>query len=149
MAKITLEKLDPAREPKRKKTAVKTIEAKKVQVKNVETQVTQSVHAHKVIEGERQPNTNGAGVREFAGRAYLRASLRREVWRRAHGKCTGCGGYYRLQIDHIKPVAKGGTNTLENLRLLCFHCNQRQADLKLGRERMEGFRSRERGRPST
>jgi hypothetical protein len=153
MAKITLEKLDPAREPKRKRVDAKMIEAKKAEAKTIEanqvearqtdTQVSQSVYAHEVGEGEKQPNMKEAGAREFAGRAYIRASLRREVWKRANGKCSGCGGLYRLQIDHIEPIAKGGTNAPENLRLLCFHCNQRQADLKLGREKMERFRNQE------
>jgi hypothetical protein len=161
MAKITLEKLDPAREPKRKKSDAKAIEktieagkaeagkaeakkaqAKKAQAKNAEIQASQSVYAHKVRQGEKQSNANGPGARDFASRAYIHASLRREVWKRANGKCGGCGGYFRLQIDHIKPVAKGGTNAIENLRLLCFHCNQRHADLKLGREKMEQFRNK-------
>jgi 5-methylcytosine-specific restriction endonuclease McrA len=125
MAEISLEKLNPAREPRQKK----------------ETQVSQSVYARKVAEGERQPHANEARAREFVSRAYIHASLRREVWKLANGKCAGCGGLYRLQIDHIQPIAKGGTNKPENLRLLCFHCNQRQADLKLGREKMERFRN--------
>jgi hypothetical protein len=146
MAKMSLEKLDPAREPRRRKADANTIEvrkalAKRAQAETTETQVSQSVYAHKVAEGEKRPNTHEAPAREFVGRAYIRASLRREVWKRANGRCSGCGGLYRLQIDHVKPVAKGGTNSPENLRLLCFHCNQRQADLKFGREKMESFRS--------
>lgn len=31
-------------------------------------------------------------------------------------------------IDHIKPRSKGGTNTKENLRWVCFECNQIKAD---------------------
>jgi len=30
----------------------------------------------------------------------------------------------KLQIDHIQPVAKGGTNTEDNLCLACELCNQ-------------------------
>jgi 5-methylcytosine-specific restriction endonuclease McrA len=32
-----------------------------------------------------------------------------------------------LQKDHIKPPPLGGETNEENLRLLCFHCNQRAA----------------------
>jgi hypothetical protein len=55
---------------------------------------------------------------------------------RAEGKCqfvdleTGkrCGSRYFLEIDHsIKPVALGGSNDLENLRLLCRGHNAREA----------------------
>ena len=38
-------------------------------------------------------------------------------------KCSYCGSTYDLTIDHIIPVAKGGTSIIENLRTLCGHCN--------------------------
>ncbi|WP_448572860.1 HNH endonuclease [Trichothermofontia sp.] len=28
-----------------------------------------------------------------------------------------------LTLDHLKPKSKGGSNSLENLRLSCFQCN--------------------------
>lgn len=36
------------------------------------------------------------------------------------------GHFYRcsFEIDHIKPESKGGETTLENLQLLCRHCNR-------------------------
>jgi len=50
-----------------------------------------------------------------------------QVWSRDRGKCVKCGSQRNLNIDHIKPKALGGENSPENLRLLCFHCNQRAA----------------------
>jgi hypothetical protein len=50
-----------------------------------------------------------------------------EVWKRDMGKCRKCGSASNLNYDHIEPVALGGVSTLENLRLLCFSCNQRRA----------------------
>lgn len=124
MAKITLEKLDPAREAKRAKKPV----AAEVKL----GEVLASAQSEQVVFPPPE-------VRET--RKYIRAALRREVWKQAQGKCQNCGSLYRLQIDHIEPVARGGTNDSKNLRLLCFHCNQRQADLTLGRERMETHRT--------
>jgi hypothetical protein len=49
------------------------------------------------------------------------------VWTRDRGKCKKCGGSSNLNYDHIQPAALGGGSTLENLRLLCFSCNQRRA----------------------
>lgn len=34
----------------------------------------------------------------------------------------------KATIDHIRPLAKGGSDTKENLQLLCFPCNNKKAD---------------------
>lgn len=47
------------------------------------------------------------------------------------GFCGGCGEHFQprhLEIDHIIARAKGGTNHLENLQLLCGHCNRTKGD---------------------
>lgn len=58
-----------------------------------------------------------------AGRV-ISASLKREVYKRDK-KCVKCGSTHHLNYDHRKPFALGGKTTLENVRLLCFNCNQR------------------------
>jgi 5-methylcytosine-specific restriction endonuclease McrA len=45
------------------------------------------------------------------------------------GLCVLCGVDLRLtryHVDHIRPIAKGGRNTKENLQLLCPRCNLRK-----------------------
>jgi 5-methylcytosine-specific restriction protein A len=60
--------------------------------------------------------------------------LRRLVWQRDQSRCQHCGskrmGIRELEdqslafeIDHIVPLARGGTNDLSNLQLLCYSCN--------------------------
>lgn len=44
--------------------------------------------------------------------------------RRDGFRCANCDNAGSdLQIDHIIPVSKGGTNEIENLQLLCRKCN--------------------------
>jgi 5-methylcytosine-specific restriction endonuclease McrA len=54
------------------------------------------------------------------------ARVRRAVWQRDGGCCSWrldsggvCGSTRRLQLDHVTPLALGGTSTVENVRLLC------------------------------
>lgn len=67
---------------------------------------------------------------EVAGR-YVPAAIKRAVYERDK-VCTNCGGDFNLNFDHRIPVALGGESSMENVRLLCFSCNQwarRQAGL--------------------
>lgn len=38
-------------------------------------------------------------------------------------RCVFCGSLERIEIDHIVPISKGGTNDIENLQPLCRRCN--------------------------
>lgn len=42
--------------------------------------------------------------------------------------CAKCGAMppdVRITVDHIVPLAHGGSNELDNLRVLCLSCNSR------------------------
>ena len=41
--------------------------------------------------------------------------------------CAICGGKAD-QIDHIKPISRGGTNDRENLQPICKACNSKKSD---------------------
>lgn len=61
------------------------------------------------------------------GRQPIPRKLRHEVFQRDGYRCRECGATNkesRLHVDHIKPVAKGGTNDLSNLQTLCEECNR-------------------------
>lgn len=60
------------------------------------------------------------------------AEVRREVFRKAGGKCENCGSTYALEVDHLHPKAKGGSDENANLRILCRSCNQRAAVREFG-----------------
>jgi len=67
---------------------------------------------------------------------HIPAKVKREVFKRDNGKCTICGSTTRLNFDHKNPYAKGGTSGVENIRILCASCNQRQAIIQFGRKKM-------------
>ena len=60
-------------------------------------------------------------------RSKLTKKLRYQVLKRDHYQCVICGrgakDGVKLHVDHIKPVARGGKTTLNNLRTLCADCN--------------------------
>jgi hypothetical protein len=73
-----------------------------------------------------------------------------KVFTRDRGRCTyvgktgkRCGSTQALQIDHIKPFTRGGTNAPSNLRLLCAKHNRLAAQEAFGEELMKRFPRRE------
>ena len=56
-------------------------------------------------------------------RKSLGASKVIAVMSKSHGQCLACGSKDNLQVDHILPVSRGGTNELDNLQMLCQRCN--------------------------
>jgi hypothetical protein len=80
------------------------------------------------------PNARGRLVRGIPART------RDQVFVRDRQQCTyvsadgrRCASTNVLQIDHVKPVARGGGSTMDNLRLLCAHHNRLEAERLMGR----------------
>lgn len=51
---------------------------------------------------------------------------RHTLFGQQEGRCKGCGSAFdfrHFHVDHILPKARGGDDHLENLQLLCGHCN--------------------------
>ncbi len=57
---------------------------------------------------------------------YVSKKLKYKIWQENKRKCCKCSSHFNLQVDHIKPFAFNGKTSEENLRLLCFSCNQRK-----------------------
>lgn len=88
------------------------------------------------------------GMREYDGwkkRLVTSDTIRRQFgsWTKAlyeagfravRGQCVKCGASPKknsevtLEVDHIIPVAEGGTNDPKNLQTLCWSCNQGKTD---------------------
>lgn len=66
-------------------------------------------------------------------RSLMTPKLRYQIMQRDGFKCVLCGrsmadGIKQLEVDHIKPVSKGGLTEPGNLRTLCWDCNQGKKD---------------------
>jgi HNH endonuclease len=70
----------------------------------------------------------------MAQRQAIKKSIRFEVFKRDSFTCQYCGQKapdVLLEIDHIEPVSKGGTNDLLNLLSACKGCNSGKSDRRL------------------
>jgi len=61
-------------------------------------------------------------------RREITRALRLQVFSDDDCACVTCGTTERLSLDHIVPIAKGGTNDRGNLQTLCVSCNSRKGD---------------------
>lgn len=43
-------------------------------------------------------------------------------------RCERCEGTYKLAVDHILPIAKGGIDCIINKQTLCVNCNSKKND---------------------
>ncbi len=84
------------------------------------------------------PNPVDACPDPKRGRSFPTA-IRRAVWERDEGRCTfvsadghRCGERQFLQFDHAEPVARGGSATVDTIRLRCHAHNQYEAERAFG-----------------
>lgn len=58
---------------------------------------------------------------------HIPLSIRVSILHRDGYKCVFCGRSSKqveLEVDHILPFSKGGSNEASNLQTLCFDCNR-------------------------
>jgi len=59
---------------------------------------------------------------------YIPSHVKEAVFERDGGRCVQCGSNINIHYDHDIPHSLGGSNTEENIRLLCSRCNQRKSN---------------------
>jgi 5-methylcytosine-specific restriction endonuclease McrA len=100
----------------------------------------------------KKPSVNNPGRKRSrsARSRHIPQEIRDKIFVRDGGRCTftspsgrRCSETRNLQIDHVIPFAKDGSNAPENLRLLCFKHNQLMAEREYGPEHMKRFNRRE------
>ena len=103
-----------------------TVDLKKVQMKAAEEAVP-------AAEADKAEDMQSCQRRNFS------VSERSAVYTKTEGHCAICGKfvpYTEFTVDHIVPLAKGGSNDLSNLQCACGVCNRIKQDI-LPEELME------------
>ena len=72
-------------------------------------------------------------ARTDIGKIPLYSSLdnKNQLYGEQGGDCNGCGTHFEkqnLEVDHIIARNQGGTDHIDNLQLLCGHCNRIKGD---------------------
>lgn len=69
-----------------------------------------------------------AANRRNRGGGYVQVAVVKELFANQKGRCVVCRQKLpkSYHLDHIQPVAKGGSNHKHNLQLLCPLCNARK-----------------------
>ena len=98
--------------------------------KNLETSIRTGIRPLCLFELPKQSKHKNKPKKQ---RKHISKSIRHEVFKRDDYKCVECGASNketRLHIDHIVPVAQGGSDELDNLQTLCEDCNLAKSDRK-------------------
>lgn len=134
IADLGLEKWDPLKKAER-------VSAKTANGQSQQSQKRATDQIDAAIPAPVRVATRPAERSLETARRYIPSAYRHAVWVRDEGKCRNCGSKTRVEIDHIKPFAKGGKLDLQNLRLLCRNCNQRHAIEQFGSKMSSYLRS--------
>lgn len=80
------------------------------------------------LNGKIKPLSKGHATNK---RNPIPPAFKHEIFKRDGFRCLECGATNknsRLEIDHIVPVAQGGTDELSNLQTLCDDCNRAKSN---------------------
>lgn len=92
--------------------------------------VLKNIDSSKVKDGRRFYSRKVWDSIERVERAKVSNELRQEIFERDGYTCVNCGSTEKelLEIDHIKPISKGGKTEPANLQTLCHDCNIRKGN---------------------
>ena len=93
---------------------------------------TKKLKGFKVVDLNDDENTVEETKPVKEKRRRFTANKRVVIYNKNKGKCAICGDFVpfdEFTVDHIIPLAKGGTNKLNNLQCTCKTCNLIKQDI--------------------
>ncbi|MBL6989601.1 MAG: HNH endonuclease [Bacteriovoracaceae bacterium] len=98
----------------------------------------------KYIEQRELAKAKRTSTKQSKNQTYISREVKELVDKRAQNRCEGfspitgkrCTSRVNLQYDHQRPISLGGDSFAENIRKLCFGCNQRAGVRAVGVEKM-------------
>ena len=97
--------------------------------------IPDEIQACRKFRAERKPPEPKSEVTPSAIDCYNVRENRIKVYERDGYKCRYCQKQltrFTATLDHIKPVAEGGDNSLDNLATACLNCNSRKHHRTVG-----------------
>ncbi len=73
------------------------------------------------VASERAHRNNRKSQKQSGGEFTAQDWL--DLCNRYDNRCLCCGEQKPLTVDHVIPLSKGGTNTIDNIQPLCLSCN--------------------------
>jgi HNH endonuclease len=103
--------------------------------KKVEVEVESKAKPEVKKDSNAAPLPSAQKVKQTPQRKYIAAHIKKYLWRRAQACCEyrdlksqrRCDSKLALEIDHVRPLALGGSDKISNLQLLCRTHNSRRA----------------------
>ncbi|MFD9789584.1 HNH endonuclease [Streptomyces sp. NPDC059070] len=91
---------------------------------------------HATHEATRSRQSHRARRAAIARGQNAAAIMRRALRKAGEGQCARCLGVYRpslLDVDHIRPLSRGGEDVSGNCQLLCKPCHKLKTNEDFGR----------------
>ncbi len=151
-------KVESAAKVEKVKSAVKAERTKRsAKVKKVDPPAGSEKAAEKTVRAERKAKTTKTAPSSEASAQspgeptrFIPQAIKDQIFKRDGGQCAyrgpdgrRCDSSWNLQVDHIIPFALGGSNSPENLQLLCRRHNQHKAIKDFGKKKIQKHSKRD------
>lgn len=104
---------------------------KNFKIHSIEKAVDPAPEEAKEDVAEKVPEKKAA-VKMTSQRRCFSQNERTAVYNKSEGRCAICGKFVPFEsftVDHIIPLAKGGSNDMSNLQCACKTCNRIKQDI--------------------